>query len=127
MKCLDSDFLIDILAGDKKAEHKMREIENDRLATTTINVFEILFGAEYSRNERNIKEAYRILNGLEIFSFGVEAALEASKIQANRIHRGARLPVRDLFIASIAKVHHCTVITRNVDHFQIAGLEVETW
>lgn len=68
MKCLDSDFLIDILAGDKKAEHKMREIENDRLATTTINVFEILFGAEYSQNERNIKEAYRILNGLEIFT-----------------------------------------------------------
>ena len=33
MKCLDSDFLIDILAGKKEAEHKMLEIENERLAT----------------------------------------------------------------------------------------------
>ena len=77
MKCLDSDFLIDILAGKKEAEHKMLEIENERLATTAINVFEILFGAEYSQNEKNIKEAHRILNGLDIIAFDLEAAEEA--------------------------------------------------
>jgi predicted nucleic acid-binding protein len=52
MKCLDSDFLIDILAGKKEAEHKMLEIENERLVTTAINGFEVLFGAEYSQNEK---------------------------------------------------------------------------
>ncbi len=46
MRCLDSDFLIGILAGKREAEHKMLEIENDRLATTAINAFEILFSAK---------------------------------------------------------------------------------
>lgn len=57
MKCLDSDFLIDILTGKEEARHKMLEIENEKLVTTAINVFEILFGAEYSQNEKNIREA----------------------------------------------------------------------
>lgn len=47
------------------------------LVTTTVNVFEILFGAEYSQNEKNIKEVCRILDGLEIFAFGLQAAEEA--------------------------------------------------
>jgi predicted nucleic acid-binding protein len=126
MKCLDSDFLIDILAGKKDAEHKMLEIENERLVTTAINVFEILFGAEYSQNEKNNREAYRILNGLDIIAFDLEAAEEARTIQAQRIQEGKRLPIRDLFIASVAKAHECVVVTRNVNHFE--GLvEVETW
>ena len=127
MKCLDSDFLIDILAGKKEAEHKMVEIENERLATTAINAFEILFGAEYSQNERNIKEAHKILSGLDIIAFDLKAAEEAGKIQAHHIRGGTRLPIRDLFIASVAKVHGCVVVTRNVNHFNISGLEVETW
>ena len=127
MKCLDSDFLIDILAGKKEAEHKMLEMENERLATTAVNVFEILFGAEYSQNKRNIKEAHRILSGLDIIAFDLEAAEEASKIQAQCIREGNRLPIRDLFIASVAKVNKCVVVTRNVNHFRVSGLKVETW
>ncbi|MBU7029137.1 MAG: type II toxin-antitoxin system VapC family toxin [Theionarchaea archaeon] len=114
MRCLDSDFLIDILAGKKEAEYKMLEIENERLATTAINVFEILFGAEYSHNERNIKEAHKILSGLDILTFDLEAAEEASRIQVQQMREGSRLPIRDLFIASVAKVHNCVVVTRNV-------------
>lgn len=127
MRCLDSDFLIDVLSGKKEAEHKMREIENDNLATTAVTAFEVLFGAEYSQNKKNIKEAYKILGGLEILAFNLEAAKEASKIQVQNIRKGIRLPIRDLFIASVAKVHNCTVITRNTKHFTAAGLTVETW
>ncbi|MBU7036561.1 MAG: type II toxin-antitoxin system VapC family toxin [Theionarchaea archaeon] len=127
MKCLDSDFLIDILAGKEEAERKMLEIEIERLATTAINVFEILFGAEYSRNKKNIKEALRIVGGLDVFAFDQEAAEEASKIQVQCIRRGTRLPIRDLFIASVAKAHECVVVTRNVNHFRGCGLEIETW
>ncbi len=122
-----SDFLIDILAGKKETEHKMLEIENERLATTAINVFEILFGAEYSHNEKNIKEAHKILSGLDILTFDLEAAKEASRIQVQHMREGSRLPIRDLFIASVAKVHNCVVVTRNVNHFRISELEVETW
>lgn len=127
MKCLDSDFLIDILAGKKEAKHKMMEIENERLATTAINAFKILFGAEYSHNEKNIKEAHKILGGLDIIAFDLEAAEEAGRIQVQNIREGNRLPIRDLFIASMAKIHECVVVTRNVKHFRISGLEVETW
>ena len=127
MRCLDSDFLIDILAGKREAEHKMLEIENDRLATTAINAFEILFGAKYSHNEKNIKESRRILSGLDILTFDLEAAEEASRIQVQHMREGSSLPTRDLFIASIAKVHDCVVVTRNVNHFRVSGLEAETW
>ncbi|MBU7046910.1 MAG: type II toxin-antitoxin system VapC family toxin [Theionarchaea archaeon] len=127
MRCLDSDFLIDILAGKREAESKMLEIENDRLATTAINAFEILFGAKYSQNMKNIKESHRILSGLDILTFDLEAAEEASRIHVQHMREGNRLPTRDLFIASVAKVPSCVVVTRNVKHFRISGLEVETW
>ncbi len=127
MKCLDSDFLIDILSGKEEARHKMLEIENEKLVITAINVFEILFGAEYSQNEKNIREAQRIFDKLDILAFDLETAREASKIQAQRAREGSGLPIRDLFIVSVAKVHNCTVVTRNVRHFEISGLEVETW
>lgn len=84
MKCLDSDFLIDILAGKREAEYKMREIENDKLVTTTVNVLEILFGAEYPQNEKTIKEVYRILDGLEICAFGLQAA-EGSFLRDSKV------------------------------------------
>ena len=67
------------------------------------------------------------MNGLDIIAFDLEAAEEAGKIQAQHIREGNRLPIRDLFIASVAKVHECVVVTRNVKHFKISGLKVETW
>ena len=34
----------------------MREVENNNLATTAVNVFEVLFGAEYSQNRQNTQK-----------------------------------------------------------------------
>ncbi len=41
MKCLDSNLLIDYLRGKTEALKKMKELENESLSTTSINVIVI--------------------------------------------------------------------------------------
>ena len=49
MKCIDSDFLVAILRAKSDAESKMESLDavGDN-ATTTINAFELFYGAHKS-------------------------------------------------------------------------------
>ncbi len=47
-----------------------------------------------------------------------------AKLVADMKQRGTRLPVADSMIAATALTHNFVVATRNVDHFQRAGVTV---
>ncbi len=130
MKCLDSDFLISVLRGDKNVERKMIEIDVEgKASTVSINAFEILYGAHHSaKKEKNLKEARRLLNSLDVLALDYKAAELASEIQSDLIEAGEGVGLKDLFIAAIAITNRRTLVTRNTKHFsKIEGLKLETW
>lgn len=130
MKCLDSDFLISILRGDKGVEKKMMEVDAEGNAfTVSVNAFEILYGAlRSSKKEKNLEEAKRLLGSLEILAFDHRAAEKASKIQSALIEEGEGIGLKDLFIAGTATVNGCTLVTKNSKHFsRIKELKLEEW
>ena len=103
--------------------------------TTTVTVFEILFGIELlteSRRRRELEKAFQNAMAEDLSSrilpFDQAAAREAALLAANRRHQGMSLDIRDIQIAGIALVHQATVATRNVRHFSDTGVDlVNPW
>lgn len=131
MKCLDSDILVAILRGDSNAEKIVDKLDEEGGASTTsINAYEILYGAQKSHNkEENLQETRRLLSKLNILEMNINSAEIAGDINAKLEKDGNIIDLRDIFIASIALSHGCQLmITRNEKDFsRIKDLKIEKW
>lgn len=130
MICLDSDFIIAHLNGDKDASSLVSELEDeDILVTTSINYFEVLSGMLLSeRRQENFTNAKQSLDCLEILELGKPEAEIISRIYAASMRNGKSLPQKDLFIGGIAIAAGAAVLTRNTKDFErIPGLKVRKW
>ncbi len=130
MNCLDTDFLIAILRGKEGARKKAEEIDKEgRGATTSINAFEVFFGAYRSaRKSENIKQASRLLDRLFIFPLDYASSQKAADLSADLVAKGKSVDYRDVMIAAIAIENQLTLVTRNASHFsRIKGLKMATW
>ena len=76
MRCIDTDLLIFILRGKKEARKIVAELDEEaKGATTSINSFEIFFGAYKSeRKEENLREATKLLKRLTVFPFDLSSS-----------------------------------------------------
>ncbi len=76
MKCLDTDFLVALLRGKSDAKSKMESLDAEgHNATTTINAFELFYGAHKStKRAKNLKEVFKLLDRLDVFDFTLEAS-----------------------------------------------------
>lgn len=129
MRCLDSDILIAILRGDRSVLPFIKKLDEEgKDFTTSVNAFEILFGAKKSNKEKNIEESRKLLAKLEILRFDEKAAEKASDIFSELSKKGEQIELQDLFSASIAIANGCRLVTRNIKHFsRIKELETEKW
>lgn len=130
MKCLDTDLLIAILRGKEAAREATAELdEESRAATTSVNAFELLSGANRSsRKNENVKEALRLLERLIVFPLDLSSSQIAGEISAKLQAKGVAIDFRDAMIAAIALENDLTLVTRNTFHFdRIKGLKTEKW
>ena len=130
MKCLDSDFLIAVLRGDPQARRKLGQLDAEgRHSTTSVNSFELFYGANRSRERRkNTEEVERLLQRLDTLPFDKGSSERAGEELASLAGRGRSLDFRDAMIAAVAVSKGLCVVTRNADHFsRFKGLEVEAW
>ncbi len=130
LKCLDTDLLVAILRGKQEAYASAQELDQEgNAATTSINVFELFYGANKSQLKiQNIKETEKLLAKLEIFPLDKSAAKAAGEISAKLSEKGRPIDYRDAMIAAIAIQNGRTLLTRNAEHFQrIKDLKVKGW
>lgn len=130
MKCLDTDLLIAILRGKQDAYNIATQLEQEtKPATTSINAFEIYYGAHKSQlKQENIKETDNLLNKLEIIPLELSSARKAAEISAKLSEKGQPIDYRDTMIAAIAIENDLTLVTRNKTHFnRIKDLKIQTW
>ena len=125
--CLDSDILIDFLRNKKEAVDWIKQNEqNNTLATTIINVFELYSGA-YKRNnsERGIVAVKNLVERLRILSFSLDSAERAGRENSRLEREGISVEKRDLFIGVIALNEGFSMKTNNKKHFlKIDGLKI---
>lgn len=133
MKCLDTTFLIDLLRGDQGAVKKAGELdEAGPHATTSINVFELVYGIYRSKRvDRRAKaaQAQRLFNRLVVLFLNYDAASRAGVTLGELARKGKEISALDGLTACIALAHGCkVVVTRNVRDFQpIPEVQVETY
>jgi len=113
---LDTDVLIDILAGKEPwATWFAERLSSRRLATTSINCFELLAGA------RTREEADRLrtfLRPLTVLPLDRDSARRAADAAGDLRRRGEPLPMADLAVAGVCLELEASLLTRNRSHFE---------
>lgn len=127
MTVLDTDFLISILRGKGASEITVDMIGDPK--TTTINVFELYYGAKRStKSEEALVKTNSLLKSMDILGFDRSAALMAADIHAKLMNSGKTLDIQDVLIAGIVMANNEEILTRNSEHFgRIEGLRWKQW
>jgi len=110
--CIDTDVMIELINEGTRIEDVFGVIEEEEVFTTTVNVFELTSRAT------NLQEIYKFLESLEVLSFHEEEAIEASNIRKELKRKGKMIHLGDIFIAAIAKINKCELLTFNRKHFE---------
>ena len=128
MRCVDTDFLIDVLNNEPKVRNLVNELDdNKEYFTTSISLFELQAGA-YQLGKKKLKAAQLLLSRFHIFEFNRFAADEAARIYADLRKKGKEIPMRDAMIAGIVKVNGCSLITKDTNHFKrVSSIKVISW
>lgn len=92
---------------------------------------ELRFGLERlppSKKRQKIEEYLRVVQQLPILEFDAAAAEWHARERARLEAVGKPPPFVDGQIAAIAGVHRLTIVTSNVEHFEIFdGIKIENW
>jgi len=124
---IDSTVIIGLFRNKRIDAQFIKEIEaRAELATTTVNAFEIFYGAYKSKDvERNLVSAKGFFSTVKLLEFDDGSAELAGQVLAEMESRGKSVDFRDLFIGCIAINKGFTVVTHNKMHFkQIPKLHV---
>ena len=118
--CLDTDVLIDFLRGDPKTAEKVERLEEEFvLATTTINLFELYYGAfRTEKIERNVKTVKKLAARLKLLVFADKSAELSGRVMAELEKEGQTIGFRDAMIAGMVLENTVLFYTRNVKHFK---------
>ena len=133
MILLDTSFLIDLLRQRKNAIDKAVELVNrDKLATTYINIYELLIGV-YSRKDANYGEKLKTVENLtekiDILALEKNSAIKSAKIGGELMIKGQIIGDTDNMIAGIALSNGINIIiTRDKGHVErIKGIKAESY
>lgn len=125
MICLDSSVFIDYFRKKSKEKTFLYQLfsEKYKLCPTSITIFEIYQGS----TESQVVFWDLLFDNLHIYSFDDEAAKTAASIHRRLIKKNKQLAKPDLFISSIALLHHLPVATLNSkDFLKVDGLKLIT-
>lgn len=112
---LDTGVLIAIERGNAQMLSRLAELSRTHpiVKTTFANRFEMLVGIA-QKSPRNAQRALILLNRFDTLQTNNAVAAQLAMIKTKYERNGLVLPLADLFVASIAIVYGCTLVT--TDH-----------
>jgi toxin FitB len=128
---LDTNVVSEMMRAepDKRVMHWLNEQRSDDLWLTAVNTAELMFGvARLPEGARKQQLSSVLASTFEndfsgrILSFDAEAAEVFAGLAAMREAAGRIGSLADTQIAAICLLHRATLATRNVKHFEDAGL-----
>lgn len=133
MVLLDTNVVIAVL-NDRpplvRAKLKATIEEGERVAISSVVVFELRYGADRSaRPDRNHARIDDLLAGpLEVLPFTKEDAAGAGAVRAYLAGQGMQIGPFDVLIAGQAKARDLLIVTANTKEFErVPGLTVRNW
>lgn len=122
----DTDVIIDFFSGIDPAASAIEQlIDQDRLALTSITVFELYAGIT---GKKRIKQIDDMTTVLPVFPLEAQHSLTAAEIYNELKKTGDLIGNQDILIAGICITHDIPIITRNTAHFsKISRLRMFTF
>jgi tRNA(fMet)-specific endonuclease VapC len=127
---LDTNHVTHLLSGTETMRQRLQATTTpDQKFGISVTVLSELFYAAYAsaRRDENLQALRAFLTDVVLWPFDELAAEEFGRIQAEQKSKGRPIPPLDAQIASVARLHHLTLLTAD-HHFQfIDNLAVENW
>ena len=129
---LDTNVLSELLRirQEPTVVETLRAIDSRDLATSSICVTELRFGAMRHPQGADLwrRISKEVLPLVRILPIAEPEAERAGDLLADLAGRGLPIGIEDVLIAATAHVGGMTVVTRNLRHFErIESLRVESW
>ena len=130
MVFLDTDVISHFFFGSYKIRdnvfHKI--YNNERVAVTSINVYELLKGLKCRKNGNKYKLFRDFLESVIIYTIDAKTLEIAAGIYADLIEKKEKLSDIDIFIASIVIANNGTLVSNNTNHYKkIKNLQLINW
>lgn len=130
--CLDTNVVSDMLRQYPPVMKRMIEAlaEGDRLYISSIVYYEIVRGLRAPQYIRRLNDFYKLyarFPHLFFDRYSMETVEKAAEIY-DQLRHGQNVEDADIFIAAIAIVNDCTLVSANEKHFgRIEGLRWINW
>ncbi len=129
---LDSNAVSDILRGREDVLRRMRDAvrSGHEVAICSIVYYEVERGLKAAGSSRKLREFYRFYESFPHLYLDREsmAAIDKSSDIYAVLHKGRQIEDNDIYIAAIAMMNRCVLVTDNAKHFsRIDGLRTENW
>jgi len=127
---LDSDVLSYYFSGNQIVYGKMEEAikTGENIALTAINVYEILKGFKWRKNENKEILFKRFLEKIPVFPLDDDVIELAANIYADLRVSGITIGDADIIIASTVIRNNGKLATNNVKHYRnIKNLKLVDW
>jgi tRNA(fMet)-specific endonuclease VapC len=112
---LDTSVLIELLRGDRRTQALLDRLEGEGLLPTlsTVAVFEVLSGVEFSRSRADRVRLEILLRQIPLEGFDLDAARKAGELRAELLRAGKSPGAPDVMIAGQALASGHTLVTRD--------------
>ena len=136
MYLLDTDYVMSLVRGDRRAINLAKRIEEELAyrAIFIVTVHESLLGVHlsYWRNKKKLEEmlerAESELMRFDIIPYDYKIARKTAEIMAYLRREGEILGLADVIIAATALVNELKLVTRNTEHFsRVLNLKIITY
>ena len=123
---IDSDWLIEYLAGQNAAIELFESLAPSPIAISIITYAEVYDGILNGRSRQPYESGFeQFLVAATVHEITMPIAKVWAAIRGDLRRRGRLIPASDLFIASTAIHHDLTLVTRNLRHFErVPGLRL---
>ena len=126
---LDTNVVIDILRGNQNVtqRYQIETIKKSKIFTCPIVHYEILRGFTLGGATKKLENFLKLRKNWTMLIFDEEVAKKAANIYLH-LHKGQTIEDNDIYIAALAMVNGCTLVTANVRHFsRVEGLNFVDW
>jgi len=121
---VDTNVVIALFAGDPAIVESLRREAAVFLCVPVLG--ELRYGALASaRTESNLARLDDFANAVIVLPCDTETAASYAAVKFDLRKKGRPIPENDVWIASIARQHNLTLLTRDAHFREIEGLEVE--
>ena len=126
---LDTNVVIDILRDNEivSQRYRLETLKRSKIFICPIVYYEVIRGFKIGGATKKLEMFLQLYKNWKMLLFDEDVATKATNIY-EQLHKGQTVEDNDIYIAAIAMVNGCTLVTANVRHFsRVEGLNFVNW